>query len=183
VYSNGALGFGNIDVSSNIGHMIIDFKGDRCICGKYGCLETYASINSIYKRLKRIVETVPQLSEAEQQQCYNDIWNCCPELLQVRHIIEQNGEKVAAYLEELEQAFTSALINFVYLFNANIIYYGGRTVEQLSTPIQKAFNNVMDDSSSQFYRDLQFRKSDISEKLLIRGASYHVINKYVHLIR
>ncbi len=40
---DGNLVLGRTGVAGELGHMIVEPNGDRCNCGGYGCLETYAS--------------------------------------------------------------------------------------------------------------------------------------------
>jgi predicted NBD/HSP70 family sugar kinase len=182
VYSNGAIGFGSIDVSSNIGHMVIDFKGEQCVCGKRGCLETYASIESMYRHLEKRISVFPALTAEEAEYCSNNVWRCCPELVQIGRVLENPNREVTAFIEELEDAVTSSLINFIQLFNANTIYYAGRTPEQLPAVIERAFNRILEEASADFYRDVNLIKSVVNTELLIEGGCFLVVNKYLKLI-
>jgi len=183
VYSNGAIGFGSIDVSTNIGHMVIDFKGEKCVCGKRGCLESYASIKSMYNHLEKRISGFPTLTAEEASYCDNNVWLCCPELVQIRRVLDNPNSEVQAFIEELEDAIASSLINFIQLFNANKIYYGGRIPEQLPAVIERTFNRVIEEMSVDFYRDLNFIKSGINTELMIKGACFLVVNKYLNLIQ
>lgn len=40
----GDLYRGNHDLAGELGHVTVDLDGPLCICGNYGCLETYASV-------------------------------------------------------------------------------------------------------------------------------------------
>ena len=33
------------------GHMIVAYNGEKCSCGKCGCIESYSSIESIIKKI------------------------------------------------------------------------------------------------------------------------------------
>lgn len=45
-----------LGVSAEIGHMSISADGDKCHCGNYGCLETYASARAIVSKAIFILE-------------------------------------------------------------------------------------------------------------------------------
>jgi glucokinase len=50
IVSNGALVYGHDGLAGEMGHMIIKADSNRlCGCGRYGCLETYASATGIRK--------------------------------------------------------------------------------------------------------------------------------------
>lgn len=50
IVSNGKLYKGAHALSGEIGHSSINYWGERCSCGNYGCLELYASIPNLLKR-------------------------------------------------------------------------------------------------------------------------------------
>ncbi len=50
VIIDGMLYRGEDDVVSEIGHVTIDYKGAKCICGNVGCLEMYAGFRKLVER-------------------------------------------------------------------------------------------------------------------------------------
>lgn len=46
---NGSLYRGSFGYAGEIGHFTVDMNGERCACGKKGCLEQYASVPSLIK--------------------------------------------------------------------------------------------------------------------------------------
>jgi predicted NBD/HSP70 family sugar kinase len=50
VIIDGMLYRGEDDVVSEIGHVTIDYKGPRCVCGNVGCLEIYAGFRRLTER-------------------------------------------------------------------------------------------------------------------------------------
>ena len=46
-----------LNVSAEIGHVSISTDGEKCHCGNYGCLESYASARSILSRAMSVLET------------------------------------------------------------------------------------------------------------------------------
>ncbi len=49
---NGQIYRGALFGSGQIGHTIINPDGSACACGRYGCLETVASLSAIKKRAR-----------------------------------------------------------------------------------------------------------------------------------
>ena len=49
---NGKLLHGCNDASSELGHMVIKFGGERCKCGRRGCWEAYASEDALIQQTK-----------------------------------------------------------------------------------------------------------------------------------
>ncbi len=52
VIIDGMLYRGEDDVVSEIGHITIDFNGKECICGNVGCLEHYASFETLVRNYR-----------------------------------------------------------------------------------------------------------------------------------
>jgi transcriptional regulator of PTS gene len=53
IYENGCLFRGFHGLSGEIGHVIFDEKGEQCLCGNRGCLETMVSTESILSKFHR----------------------------------------------------------------------------------------------------------------------------------
>ncbi len=56
---DGDLLLGNNYMAGEIGHTIVNENGRRCECGKYGCLQTYASENWLLKNARLVYENAP----------------------------------------------------------------------------------------------------------------------------
>jgi N-acetylglucosamine repressor len=55
VIENGRLIYGNLGVSTELGHVSIDATaGTRCECGNVGCLECYCSAGAIHKQIDKL---------------------------------------------------------------------------------------------------------------------------------
>jgi predicted NBD/HSP70 family sugar kinase len=56
---------GNDNMAAELGHYIVDPQGDKCRCGRTGCLEPLVSYSAIIKRIKKVFskEVTPQLYE------------------------------------------------------------------------------------------------------------------------
>jgi len=54
--SNGHLIYGNDGFAGELGHTIVKDDGRLCGCGRYGCLETYASATGIVKTVREMLE-------------------------------------------------------------------------------------------------------------------------------
>jgi glucokinase len=46
-----------LNVAAEIGHMSINADGEKCACGNYGCLESYASVRAILSKAISVLET------------------------------------------------------------------------------------------------------------------------------
>jgi predicted NBD/HSP70 family sugar kinase len=187
IYSHGVLGLGSVDTSSSIGHIVIDFEGDQCVCGKRGCLETYASIDSIVKGIRNIYPEVNDKIETYRQQTttIDDTWKSTPELLAVRDVFNESGTlpQVREHYDKLVDAIAAALYNFLHITRPQNIFYGGRTVELLDTLFHKAMLKTKEEYLPETFDDMKLIKSDFNGDLLFRGAAFLVFNDYLEIVR
>ena len=53
---DGKLVEGNKSAGAELGHMVIEYGGEACTCGRKGCLEAYASATALIRDTKRAME-------------------------------------------------------------------------------------------------------------------------------
>lgn len=70
--SGGSVLSGGDNGVAEIGHYIVDNGGERCRCGKYGCLETVASEKAIIKSIGRNM-TAAQIAESDDPEIKAEI--------------------------------------------------------------------------------------------------------------
>lgn len=92
-----------------IGHMVINPKGERCNCGRAGCFEKYASI----KALKKKVEENYNINNITGKELY--------ELIQK----ENKTEKMQNILDEYIKKLSIGIANLINIFEPEIISIGG----------------------------------------------------------
>jgi glucokinase len=56
---NGKLFRGEHGGAGEVGHVTIDYKGEKCNCGSYGCIETYAGNAYLIRRVKEELNNYP----------------------------------------------------------------------------------------------------------------------------
>ena len=56
---DGEMFLGENYVAGEIGHTIVSEGGRRCECGKYGCLQTYASENHLIRNARLLYKNTP----------------------------------------------------------------------------------------------------------------------------
>ncbi|EJF30209.1 MULTISPECIES: ROK family transcriptional regulator [Enterobacteriaceae] len=117
---NGQIYRGNLYGSGQIGHTIVNPDGMACDCGRYGCLETVASLSALKKQARIWLKTHP---EAQQHD---------PEKLTSRQLVQAlhaGDERVARWVEDSANAIGLSLYNFLNTLNINQIWFYGRSCE------------------------------------------------------
>lgn len=108
---------GNLFGSGQIGHTIIDPDGSACSCGRYGCLETIASLSSLKKQARRQLKLTPD-NDLENQHI-NTAW-----LIKQFHA---GDATVRQMVNNAARAIGLSLYNFLNVLNINHIYLYGRS--------------------------------------------------------
>ncbi len=133
---NGQLFEGNNGAGAELGHMVIKGNGERCTCGRRGCLEAYASTGALVRQaqtyMKKHKDTL--------------LWALCE-----GNIDNMNGkivfEGIDAKDEGAEKVFRKyahylacGLTNIANIFRPKLIVLGGGTSAQgkkLTIPLQR----------------------------------------------
>jgi predicted NBD/HSP70 family sugar kinase len=172
IYSHGALGIGNLDLSSSVGHIVIDFNGERCICGKQGCLETYASMEAIHRRIAGPATAVSSTAQA-------DPWTSSPELDAVTTLLETPTAEARAALENIAKATATAVSNFIHIARPDLVLYGGRTIRRIPSLFESCLEKIRAEYDADHLQSMRFLQSDFSAELLIRGSAFLAFNNYL----
>lgn len=118
IINGGHLFRGSFDTGAELGHMVIVSGGEKCTCGREGCLEAYASATAL----------VSQTKEAMKKNHDSDMWK-----LVNGDINKVNGktvfdsddavskEVISTYLGYLAEG----IVNIVNMFQPEVICLGG----------------------------------------------------------
>jgi predicted NBD/HSP70 family sugar kinase len=179
VYIPGTVSQSNESMMGNFGHMIIDFNGEKCACGSRGCLETFGSIDAIYKKLCEDGEK-PSGGEGDGGSIsLQERWIRDETLLQIQKLLSDYGEResIRERKREIIYALSVGIRNFITIMQPEVMLYGGRVVEQLSDFVETAITWSQKDTFLDMFREIRFQKSRLDAALLIRGGAHHVFDK------
>jgi len=56
IVANGQLIYGHDGFAGELGHIIVEDEGRLCGCGRYGCLETYASATGVLRTMEELLK-------------------------------------------------------------------------------------------------------------------------------
>ncbi|MDK9586852.1 MULTISPECIES: ROK family protein [Lelliottia] len=115
---NGQIYRGNLYGSGQIGHTIVNPDGAMCDCGRYGCLETVASLSALKKQARIWLKNHPASPQQD------------PETLSSQQLVNAwhaGDEHVMRWVEESAHAIGLSLYNFLNILNINQIWFYGRS--------------------------------------------------------
>ena len=117
-------------LAGEVGHITVDPYGDRCSCGRVGCLETKVSVPAVLRRARELLKKNPDSPLAREELSLESIYRAARE-----------GEKVAREVLEQLVAFTKVALEIVvHAYDPDIIVLSGAVVEAEGADI--LLNNV-----------------------------------------
>ena len=106
VVSNGEILRNSGRLTSELGHVSIDMHGQKCACGRNGCVERYAGANAVVQK----------------------VFELTGQKLSYKQICESRDENIQKILRESVEALACALVSAVNLFNPQAVIIGGEGV-------------------------------------------------------
>ncbi|QKJ85787.1 ROK family protein [Paramixta manurensis] len=132
---------GSLFGSGQIGHTIVDIDGSACSCGRYGCLETLASLSALKRRARIQLKATQPLSDAQEE-------IRTPRTAELIALYHQGDSTLTALVTRAAQAIGLSLYNFLNILNINRIYLYGRSCgfgeQWLNTIIEQTKFNPFD---------------------------------------
>ena len=106
--------------AGELGHMVIQYGGRQCTCGRKGCIEAYASATGLINMTKEAMQAHPDSA----------LWKVAPTLEDVNGKTAYDGmrmgDKVACEVVDTYQNYLGAgLTNYVNIFQPEVLLIGG----------------------------------------------------------
>lgn len=143
--------------AGEIGHMVVDIQEpEQCSCGKYGCLEQYASATGIVRMAKRKAGMMQKVTQIYDVQDMTD--------LSAKHVFDQAkaGNKDAiTVVDEFAKILGLGLANVACAINPEVIVLGGG--------VSKAGNIVLESVKKYFDTYVFFACKDVTFTLATLG--------------
>ncbi|MGN0805294.1 MAG: ROK family protein [Candidatus Coproplasma sp.] len=139
---DGKLLEGNSGAGAELGHEVIRFGGEKCTCGRRGCLEAYASATALIRQAKKAMAL--HTDSLLWQLCNQDIDAVDGKIIFETFASDDKTAKsvVNKYLTYLSEG----VINYVNIFRPEAVIIGGGISAQgevITKPIQRKVNRYM----------------------------------------
>jgi len=157
-------------LAGEIGHVTVNPNGPLCNCGKYGCLEAYASGLSIQRHAIEAIKNRPSiLSDMEQQEKR-------PIDTKMVFAAYASGDDVAQ--EIIDQAATYVgivLANFIQTFNPDCIVLGGGVMKTNARFMEKIQEVTQQYVLPSYRHTYEIKRSELFENAALIGAANLII--------
>jgi glucokinase len=118
---NKSIYHGDFGAAGEIGHISIDFKGPKCNCGSYGCIEAYAGNSYFRQRVKAELKKHP--NSKLWKIIENDLSKVSPKNVQ---FAAEKGDAFSKFvIDELGMHLGSAFASLCNVLDVSVFIIGG----------------------------------------------------------
>lgn len=128
VFLNGKLLHANKHIGFELGHIVIDRRGEQCNCGKNGCFETYCAMKRFKERAKKLLNLDNISSEKLLEEIKNNKEAIC-----ISNLIDEYIDNLIIGLSNIIDIFEPEAISF----GGSFVYFKDLFYEKLVTEMQK----------------------------------------------
>ncbi|MGK9173299.1 ROK family protein [Yokenella regensburgei] len=157
---------GTLYGSGQIGHTIVNPDGMACDCGRYGCLETVASLSALKKQARIWLKSQPTPA-------------IDPDTLTTTQLLaafKAGDARVQAWVENAASAIGLSLYNFLNILNINQIWLYGRSCgfgeRWLNAIVQQTGLNPFDQGGNPRNKTTHIEMGRLSREQQIMGIGY-----------
>lgn len=165
VIIDGKLYSGTNCNAAEVGHATIDFKGPKCNCGNYGCLEVFASGTGLAKIARKAVES-------GKNTIIKDIAGEQP--IKAEHVFEaaKRGDEVAKKLLDDEAFYLGiGISNIMMFYNPERIAVGGGMSKQWDILEDRVMEVVKERTLQPLWEVCPVVKAELGDDIGVLGAA------------
>jgi glucokinase len=126
--------------AGEIGHMVVEMDGARCLCGRRGCMEAYAGRAAMEARARRRAEKGRHtdlfnlMKERKRTRLTSSIW---------AHALEGGDRLAAQIIDEAVVALGAGIASAVNLLDVEAVIIGGGLGVRFGDPFAKRISKAM----------------------------------------
>lgn len=164
--ANGAAG--------ELGHVFVQDSDFRCSCGKFGCLENFATLPMIKCRIQDALEAFRGFSPLKT--AMEDMQDIPVELIAKA---SEDGDKIVNnILIDTGKLIGISLANLINILNPELIVLSGSVIEYFPLILDEIKRTVKKHSLITTYRDLSIVRSSLGNDCPLIGCAMQLINRY-----
>ncbi len=166
VFINNSLYEGAHGNSGYLGHASININGEKCECGKAGCLEIYCSKRAVINNY--LIQNNPKKSSNYSSLTFNDIL-----------IKADNGDKIAyKILQEAGRHLGLGISNAIKLFDVSTVIIGDLICNKNNIFFTSIYDTIKTNTNLYAINEINLRLGKLSDETYGLGGCYFVIDKF-----
>ncbi|MCT4597880.1 MAG: ROK family protein [Vallitalea sp.] len=152
-------------VKKGIGHMIVDIDGKKCICGNYGCIETYSTIFAIKDQILSEIKRGRQSSINMDNITIDDI----------NEAYEEGDDVVCRVVYDAANYFATGMVNYINIVDVEILLIGGKLIETCPSFRDLVYKFIHERTTD----DINVVFIDNEENSVISGMAMFLLDTYL----
>lgn len=183
VIIDGKLMTGTSGAAAELGHITIDWKGERCNCGNIGCLESIASgtaiarhANEALARGEKVLLSTDNKSEraalSPNDEDLHSKYSLQPraDAKAVAEAAEAGIPAACAIIRDAAEGLGVGLVNIIHIFNPEMIILGGGLTQMGSLLTNPALQIVQERTMKGAYNALHIEPAQLGINTGLIGA-------------
>lgn len=161
VISEGRLLHGSGGNAGELGHISINFRGRRCVCGNRGCIELYASASALVRQYSRLLDPARRKTLAGAKITARDVFSAA-----------QAGEPAARRaFDRVGRYLGMAIASMVHAFNPQMVVLAGGMARAGSLLVRPVRDVVRERTYPEHQVGLTIEVSRLRETAGLLGAA------------
>lgn len=157
VIADGRILTGIAGTAAELGHMTIDWHGERCNCGNIGCLESISSGTAIARSANKLVaigkgQALLDFALAHQDHDRQGVNPVHITARTVAHAAEAGITEAQKIIARAAEGLGFGLVNLLHIFNPELVILGG-SVTQIGAPLLEPAMQIVRARAMQVPRD------------------------------
>ncbi len=165
-------GFG----AGEVGHLVVDARGERCTCGNVGCLETVASTRSVVRRARVIADSQPRSMLSSRSSSKVIEWD------DVTRAFRAGDDETKELVAETGRYLGVALASLIASLNVHQIVVSGRITELGAPLLAAARAEALRRTYPQIVRQTDIRFSPLGPEIVLLGCSALVLKQELGVV-
>lgn len=145
---DGKLFHGGLNTAGELGHTIVELNGNKCNCGKIGCLEAHSAGLAIVREGKKIPRIEKLINKNPGELSVKDVYS-----------LAESGNPDARYI-------TDSVVSYLGIAFVNLINVNSLEVISISGGISNAPDNLLIDPLRKFIKERAYSAAADKVKLV-----------------
>lgn len=158
------LHYGNNYAAGELGHLKIADEGPKCYCGKDGCLESFASKESIISRYQNLKNKDEEITFLDIMEAY-----------------QAGDHEAQLVINDALKYFARAISSVLNIVNPEAVIIGGLFAEYEEPLLESLYQKIKRDSLSQLVNNLEITTAYYKNLAGSVGAAEKVLNNFFEM--
>ena len=163
IITDGHLLLGHRGLGGELGHIVVEPNGPRCVCGGRGCLAAVASGRALAQKVQSLADSgaSPYLARKREKLSVKDLVGAA----------EAGDSASQQILDRAGRGLGIAMSSILNLFAPQIIVLGGGVLLGLGAWLLEPAQDWIESYANPFHRDIPFVITDFRENAGLLGAA------------